>query len=307
MDAIVKQRIENFIKENHIALFIKGQKSAPQCGFSRQVVDVLLSLTNDFATFDVLADPDVREGIKHFSSWPTIPQLYINGEFVGGCDITLDLMAKGELPSMLGIEKASQAPVINLTPAAQGAFERAISAEKEEGEMIRIIVPASFEHGLNFDRPKKNDFVLKIGSIELCIDPYSAARASNITVDYLEDKLQGGFSFDNPNAPPCVKELAARELKAWHEERRPFLLIDVRPEEEASIARISFSTLLENLSAEKIKELPKDTALVFHCHHGRRSAKVAESFRLKGFKNVHNLKGGIDAWSKEADMSVPTY
>lgn len=307
MDAVVRKRIEDFINGNHIALFMKGRKDAPQCGFSRQVTDVLMSLTNDFETFDVLSDPDVREGIKHFSNWPTIPQLYINGEFVGGCDITLDLMAQGKLQAMLGIKKAEKSPVITLTPSAQGAFERAMDAEKEEGEMIRVIVPANFEHGLNFDRPKADDFVVKIGTIELCIDPYSAARASNISIDYVEDKLQGGFSFDNPNAPPPVKEISARELKSWHDDKRPLLLIDVRPQDEARIARIGFSTLLVEMSAEKIKKLPKDAPLVFHCHHGRRSAKVAESFRLKGFTNIHNLKGGIDAWSKEADMSVPTY
>jgi Grx4 family monothiol glutaredoxin len=92
-----RERIESYIQGNDIVLFMKGNRSMPQCGFSGKVVQILDSLVQDYKTVDVLADADVREGIKEYSAWPTIPQLYLKGEFVGGCDVITELYATGEL------------------------------------------------------------------------------------------------------------------------------------------------------------------------------------------------------------------
>ena len=81
-------------------LFMKGNKMFPQCGFSNTAVMILKSITQDFETFDVLADNDIRERIKTYSNWPTIPQLYVNGEFLGGCDIMIEMYQEGELQEM---------------------------------------------------------------------------------------------------------------------------------------------------------------------------------------------------------------
>lgn len=96
-----KDQIEQLITENKVMLFMKGEKDAPACGFSAQVIHILNSHGIDYSTFNVLEDWDVREGIKDFSSWPTIPQLYVNKQFVGGCDITMEMDRKGELESVL--------------------------------------------------------------------------------------------------------------------------------------------------------------------------------------------------------------
>ena len=85
-------------------LFMKGNKLFPQCGFSNTAVRILQSITEDFETFDVLADNDIREGIKQYSNWPTIPQCYIEGEFIGGCDLMIEMYQSGELQEM--VEKA---------------------------------------------------------------------------------------------------------------------------------------------------------------------------------------------------------
>ncbi len=95
------KNIENEIKSNPVLLFMKGSKEAPMCGFSAQVIHVLKSYGTDFKTIDVLQDWDVREAIKTYSSWPTIPQLYVHGKFIGGCDITMELHKKGELKAIL--------------------------------------------------------------------------------------------------------------------------------------------------------------------------------------------------------------
>ena len=101
--------IKAAVKADDIVLFMKGNPKFPQCGFSATVVDILTHVGVPFKTYDVLPDPDLREGIKEFSDWPTIPQLYVKGEFIGGCDIIREMFSEGELASLFeeqGIKKA---------------------------------------------------------------------------------------------------------------------------------------------------------------------------------------------------------
>ena len=103
----VTQRIQQDIADNDVVLYMKGTPVFPQCGFSAAVVQVLSELGVKFKSFDVLTDPSLRQGVKEFSSWPTIPQLYVKGEFVGGCDIVREMFEAGELSDFLknkGIE-----------------------------------------------------------------------------------------------------------------------------------------------------------------------------------------------------------
>tara|TARA_B000000475_G_scaffold211985_1_gene173986 strand:- start:258 stop:575 length:318 start_codon:yes stop_codon:yes gene_type:complete len=93
----IKEKIENLIKDNEVCLFMKGTPDAPQCGFSMAVTNVLKHLNVNFKGINVLEDENLRQGIKDFSDWPTIPQLYVKKEFVGGCDIVKELFEKGEL------------------------------------------------------------------------------------------------------------------------------------------------------------------------------------------------------------------
>ena len=93
----ILETIKKDIQDNKIILFIKGEKNAPQCGFTAAVLDVFKNLNVPFETRNVLASAALRDGIKVFSNWPTIPQVYINGEFIGGCDITLQLYKAGDL------------------------------------------------------------------------------------------------------------------------------------------------------------------------------------------------------------------
>ena len=102
-----RRQLADLIGRNDVVLFMKGDRAFPQCGFSNRVVQMLDALVPDYETVDVLADPDIRDGIKEFSSWPTIPQLYVKGEFVGGCDITREMFQAGELQQLFvdkGIE-----------------------------------------------------------------------------------------------------------------------------------------------------------------------------------------------------------
>ena len=97
----ISQRIQETISNNDVVLYMKGTKDFPQCGFSAMVVQILKNLNVDFLDVDVLRDPEIRQGIKDFSDWPTIPQLYIKGEFIGGCDIVKEMFQSGELQELL--------------------------------------------------------------------------------------------------------------------------------------------------------------------------------------------------------------
>ena len=107
MDDSTRTRIETLIGSSPIFVFMKGNKLMPQCGFSNNVVQILHSLGVSFETFDVLSDMEIRQGIKEFSSWPTIPQVYVKGEFMGGSDILIEMYNSGELREKLEIALAS--------------------------------------------------------------------------------------------------------------------------------------------------------------------------------------------------------
>jgi monothiol glutaredoxin len=107
MNPETQARIKKMVDDNKIMVFMKGNKLMPQCGFSNNVVQILNTLGVPFETCDILADQEVRQGVKEFSNWPTIPQVYLNGEFLGGSDILIELYQKGELQQMVEVALAS--------------------------------------------------------------------------------------------------------------------------------------------------------------------------------------------------------
>tara|TARA_Y100001933_G_scaffold176021_1_gene174487 strand:- start:235 stop:558 length:324 start_codon:yes stop_codon:yes gene_type:complete len=107
MDNQIKDKIKKLIDSSPVMVFMKGTKLMPQCGFSNNVVQILNSLGIEFSTYDVLSDFEIREGIKQYSNWPTIPQVYLKGEFLGGSDILIEMYNSGELKEKIEIELAS--------------------------------------------------------------------------------------------------------------------------------------------------------------------------------------------------------
>ncbi len=124
LSAQTRERIESYIQGGDVVVFMKGNRSMPQCGFSGRVVQILDSLVDDYTTVDVLADPDIRDGIKEYSSWPTIPQVYLKGEFIGGCDVVTELYATGELHQKLGRPVPERKmPTIRISDAAAARIQ----------------------------------------------------------------------------------------------------------------------------------------------------------------------------------------
>jgi monothiol glutaredoxin len=139
------------------------------------------------------------------------------------------------------------------------------------------------------------------------MDVASAQKARGLKLD-VEDTVQGkAFKVDNPNAPEPVGDMQPEELKRLVDAGETLHLIDVRPPDERERAAIDGAVALDEGGMTHIESLPRDALLVFYCHTGQRSRGAAEHFRLQGFSNVHNLDGGIDAWSKIVDPGVPRY
>jgi monothiol glutaredoxin len=109
MTATIEDRIKSDITANRVMLYMKGTALFPQCGFSARVVQILSHMNVPFQTANVLEDPELRDGVKQFSSWPTIPQLYVDGEFVGGCDIITEMFQSGELEGLFAEKGVSAA------------------------------------------------------------------------------------------------------------------------------------------------------------------------------------------------------
>ncbi|MCK6587381.1 MAG: Grx4 family monothiol glutaredoxin [Polyangiaceae bacterium] len=294
------------IASDRVVLFMKGSRGMPQCGFSATVVGILDDLIPTYKTVDVLADPAVRDGIKEHSNWPTIPQLYISGQFVGGCDIVKELHASGELQKLLGVTEAeTPSPSITISATAASAIREA-GREAGDGEALHLEVSPRFQYGLFFAPRAPGEIEVMAGDIPVLLDRAIARRANGISIDFV-DGPSGGFKIENPNEPPRVKPLSARELKAMLDKKTPLALFDVRTEAERKIARIEGARLFDHEAVTDIEEMDKGTTLVFHCHHGIRSQAAAERFAAQGFRNVYNLLGGIDAWSQAVDPSVPRY
>jgi monothiol glutaredoxin len=306
MDPETRSIIEDVLKNNRVVLFMKGHRHEPQCGFSAKMVGMLDILLSDYLHINVLDHPEIREGIKEYTNWPTIPQLFVNGELVGGADIVGEMFTTGELAELLGVGKPEPgAPRISISESAATVMNEA--AAQHEGLAVHLRINASWQHVMALTPPGEQELCARIGAVDLYMDPWTASRADGLVID-MEETLQGRrFRFDNPNSPPPVQQMSAQSLKSRLDSGESLELIDVRSAEERSIASIGAARAWDAETERYLDSLPKDTLIVCHCHKGKRSQQAAEYLRGKGFTNVHSLSGGIDAWAVEIDCELPRY
>ena len=307
LDPQLKQKIESLVTSDAVVLFMKGTRSFPQCGFSASVVNILNSLIPKYATVNILAEADVRGGMKEFSDWPTFPQLFIRGEFVGGADIVRQMHEAGELEKKLGdLVAAAKVPSLVVTPRAATELKAAL-AESTPGDVIHLTITPGWEHQLDLGPKEASHVTVTSNGITLQLDRASAQRGEGVQVDFIESADGGGFKIDNPNRPAAVKQISPKELETLVKTGKVKEIYDVRTPKERDTAKIAGTKLLDDAAMAAIANLPKDTPIAFHCHHGGRSKAAAEHFLKEGFTTVYNLAGGIDAWSKDVDPSVPRY
>lgn len=310
MDEQLRSRLEREVKAGPVVLFMKGTPSQPRCGFSATVAGILDELVGEYRTVDVLSDAAVRDGIKEFSDWPTIPQLYLNGEFVGGCDVVREMFDSGELEEALGQSpQAVPPPAVEVSEAAMEALLSALGEETPpEAEYVRVEVDEQYNHGLSIGPAQPRDIEVRV-SPQLCLrfDRASARRAEGLSIDCVEGDDGPTFKLENPNQPPSVRSIDVASMARLLEQDPTIELFDVRTSEERAQASIGASKLLDRAARDYIESLPRQTSLYFHCHHGARSLEAATFFLQQGFLNVYNVAGGIDAWSQQVDPSVPRY
>lgn len=303
--AATRSRIENLLAANRVVLFMKGSRAAPQCGFSAATTDRLNALLDDYVTVDVLADEDIRQGIKEFGNWPTIPQLYVDRELVGGADIVQSMFDSGELHRVLGVPEPDRTPPdITISDAAVSAIRQALA--DADGMKLFLVIDGRFQPQFQLREANGNEISVVANGLEISFDVASAQRARGASIDWTKTAHGEGLAIHLPTAPSSVKSLDVQALKR-RMDAGDITVIDVRPAQDRALAPFAGAEVLDAESHARLAALPKDTALAFICHHGNSSRGAAEHFREHGFGDVWNVTGGIDAWSTEIDPGVPRY
>lgn len=306
LSATTRERIESLINQDKVVLFMKGTPQQPQCGFSAQTVSMLGGIVDHYATFNVLDDPEIREGIKEYSDWPTIPQLYIDRELVGGCDIVTSMFNSGELHDLLGVDKPDRtAPEISVSDEAAEHIRAALAGD--ENLAIHFSIDGNWQSQFHTAPASGHEISAEANGIQFLMDLNSAQRARGAHIGW-NDSLQGhGLTIHLPEAPPQVKQIQVGQLQQRLQSEPDTLFLDVRNDSERQLAAIEgFQPLTQELM-HRIDAMDRETSMVFLCHVGKSSQGTAEHYRKQGFTNVANVVGGINAWSLEIDQEVPTY
>lgn len=200
LDEATRNRIESLIRDNKVMLFMKGTPAQPMCGFSARTVSALNSVTGDYATFDVLEDPAIREGVKEYGNWPTIPQLYIDGELVGGCDIVMNMFNSGELHEVLGREQPDRSPPdITITDAAASRIRDAMQGH--EGIALHFQVDSGWNAGFTLAPEQGHEIATESNGIKVLVDIVTAQRARGATIDWVDSIHGEGLTVNLPQAP----------------------------------------------------------------------------------------------------------
>lgn len=199
-DPVVREHIDSLIASNRVVLFMKGTRQQPQCGFSAATVSILDSLVPDYVTVNVLEDPAIREGIKVYSDWPTIPQLYIDKEFTGGCDVVKQMFNTGQLHEALGVEPPDRTPPdIEMSDAAAEFIRNAL--EGHPGLSVHLSIDARWQHNFTLGPAEGHEVKAESNGIEILLDVASAQKARGLKIDMVETMQGTGFEIHNPNAP----------------------------------------------------------------------------------------------------------
>ena len=306
-NSAVHRQISSILANNPVVLFMKGTPEQPRCGFSAKSADVLNNLAPGFFGVDVLSDDDIRQGIKTYGNWPTIPQLYVKGELIGGSDIIMQLYNTGELHQLLGVAAPDRsAPEIFISAEAASAIRAGMADEPALGLHLRI--DGRWQASFQLAAIEGHEIKAVAGDLSVYMDVQTAQRAKGLRIDWVESLQGSGLSITNPNAPSAVKLMTVSGLAAALKTDHPPLVIDVRPEHDRLRAPFPLpSKVLEGSTLSALEALAKSQPLAFLCHFGNSSKQAAEHFKNLGFTEVFNVEGGIDAYAREIDTSVVRY
>ncbi len=290
----IRDRIEEMVTGNKVMLFMKGTPQMPQCGFSAQTAGALDTLLEgDYGSFNVLEDNEVREGIKEYGNWPTIPQLYVDGELVGGCDIIMEMFNAGELHDLFGLEAPDRTPPeIEITPAAAEKIGEFLAAYP--GQHLHFKIGSDWDAQFHLGPKSGTEIEAASGDLKVLMDLASAQRARGAKIDWVETVQGEGLKLDLPGAPPAVRQMTPDELQQRLNGAERILVVDTRNELDRQQKPLDFARPLDSTLMSELQEADRKTPLVFVCNVGMSSQEVAEHYRKQGFTEVYNLSGGAD-------------
>jgi len=304
MSDALRAQIDALLQQHPVVLFMKGTRDAPRCGFSANSVRILGAIAPEFFDVDVLADPELREGIKVYGQWPTIPQLYVRGELVGGADILSEMANNGALHALIGVPAPDRTPpAIHITAKAADAIGQALT--DAGNEVLHLAIDEHFRAQFFLKAAGGYEIRAESAGLVLHMDLPTAQRARGLEIDWVETMQGAGLSIRNPNATPEVRSMNVQALRTAMDAASVHV-IDVRPGAARAFAPFAGARELET-DESALLALAKDTPLAFLCHHGQSSRVAAERFRAAGFTQLFNVDGGIDAWSLHIDPRVPRY
>lgn len=199
LDEQTQNRIESILDSDSVVLFMKGTRQFPQCGFSAAAAGIIDRLVPEYTTFNVLEDEDIRQGIKDYANWPTIPQLYVAKEFVGGTDLVQELFDSGELHEMMGVNMPDPGdPSIRVSDEAGNLIREAM--RNHPGQSLHLTVDARDNARLQLGPESEGSMKVESGGLEFHLDPLSASRANGLVIE-LADTPQGqGLRIHRPDS-----------------------------------------------------------------------------------------------------------
>ena len=294
LDPATRERIEQMVTGNRVMLFMKGTPQMPQCGFSSQTAGALDTLlSGSYASFNVLEDNAIREGIKEYGDWPTIPQLYVDGELVGGCDIVMEMFNAGELHEMFGLEAPDRTPPeIEISDKAAEKIGEFLAAYP--GQFLHFKIGSDWNAQFHLGPKAGTEIASTVGELTLLMDLASAQRARGAKIDWVESVQGEGLKLDLPGAPPPVKQLQADELQQRLNAAEHMVVVDTRSEGDRQRAPLDFAKPLDSGLMAELADADRKTPLVFVCNQGVSSQGVAEHYRKQGFTEVYNLEDGVE-------------
>lgn len=295
LEPAVRERIENQIASHRVVLYMKGNPKMPQCGFSARVsgmIDQLLE--GDYASYNVLEDESIREGIKEYGNWPTIPQLYVDGELIGGCDIVTEMYNAGELHEIFGLEKPDRTPPdIEISDKAAEKIREFLEAYP--GNHLHFSIDSGWDAQFQVGPKQGHEIETESAGITVLMDLASAQRARGARIDWVETMEGEGLKLDLPGAPAPVRQMTPDELQKRLNAGERLLVIDTRAETNRSEQPLDFARPLDADLMAELNDGDPHLPLVFVCDVGVTSQQYAEHYRKQGFREVYNLEGGARA------------
>ncbi len=306
MENATRERIEALLAANPVVLFMKGDRQAPRCGFSATATGMLDQLLGDYLTVDVLADQDIREGIKAYGQWPTIPQLYVKGELIGGSDIVANMFNSGELHTLFDQPVPDRTPPkITITPTAAEAIKAGM--DDDPSLALHLSIDGRWQAQFMLKPAEGSELVAESAGIRVLVDLATARRADGLEIDWVEGLTESGLKISNPNAPAAVADLSVTDLAAMLERGEAPLLFDVRPPADRLAYPFQAARALDADAMAELNDADRSQPMAFICHHGNASRQAAEHFRGMGFSKTFNVTGGVDAWAQQVDSDFPRY